>query len=386
MKKALCIPLVLLLAVCLISCSGRSSGGSGDGTDGGGGGTGVFRFNPETATADSGDTVSFTLVNGTPPYQFGYMDAADIESYSDPSQIQATFDSNTGSGSYTVGPNSDCADRLAALDATDSVCYLTITVGSGGSGGGGGGGGTGDGSFTNPVTVPCHWGTSCPTPVLDRATFNGTVTSNALVDTGAGNTSIVSSGFKSSAGIGSSCSFSVTDTSTSTTYSLSSVTLTVQNRGIDVAMGRHFYSNKVLSVNYPDKLVTFADAYSSPAGSNVVPVQIPASLGYVLVQGAVSGNAGVFVVDTGGDITIFCSELRAKINNVSGYPGGTRYADQMVLNGVTYTDIKHYDSSATPADTLKSYYNIDGLIGATFLARFKRATFDYKNSELVLEE
>ncbi len=377
MRKTACILLTILLILSVSACGGKSSNHS---SAPGGGGGDVFEFNPQTASANPGETVGFALENGTPPYQFGYVNAADIQSYSDPSQIQATFDSNTGAGSYTVGPNTDCTDKLAAQDSTGALCYLTITIGAGGGGGGG------EEGFTNPVTVPCHWGSSCPTPVLDQATFNGTVSTNALVDTGAGNTSIVSSSFKSQAGISSTCSFSVTDMSSSATYSLSGVPLTLQDRGIDVAMGRHFYSNKFLSINYDDKLVTFADEYSAPSGANPVPGTVPASLGYFLVQGTVSGNPGTFVVDTGGDITIFCSELRAKINNVSGSPGGTRYADEMVLNGVTYTNVMHYDSSATPADTLKSYYDIDGLIGATFLARFHRATFDYKNSKLILEE
>ena len=380
MRKTAYIILAILLTAFVSACGGKDSSSSG--ASGGGGGGDVFCFNPQTASVNPGETVSFTLENGVPPYQFGYVNAADIQSYSDPSQIQATFDSNTGAGSYTIGPNTDCTDKPAAQDSTGALCYLTITVGTGGGGGGGGG----EEGFTNPVTVPCHWGSSCPTPVLDQATFNGTVSTNALVDTGAGNTSIISSTFKSQAGIGSTCSFSVIDMNSSATYSLSSVPLTVQNRGLDVAMGRHFYDNRVVSINYDDKLVTFADAYSPGTGANSVPGNIPGSLGYFLVQGTVSGQSGVFVVDTGGDITIFCSELRAKINNVSGSPGGTRYADEMVLNGVTYTNIKHYDSSATPADTLKSYYNIDGLIGATFLARFHRATFDYKNSKLILEE
>jgi plastocyanin len=381
MRKLVYVLFTVLLITCVAACAGKSSSSS-DGSGSGGGGSDVFCFSPETAAANPGDTVSFTILNGTPPYQFGYVDAADIQSYSDPSQIQATFDSNTGVGSYTVGPNSDCTDKIAAQDSTGALCYMTITVGSGG--GGGGGGGSGD--FTNAVTVPCHWGSSCPTPVLDQATFNGKTTSSAMVDTGAGNTSIVSPAFKSAAGIGSSTSFSVTDPNTSATYSLSSVPVTSSSRGHDVLTGRHFYGNKLLSIDYDNRLVTFADGYSAPAGANSVTASIPGSLGYFLIQGTVSGNAGVFVVDTGGDITIFCSELRAKINNISGSPGGTRYADQMVLNGVTYTNIKHYDSSATPADQLKSYYDIDGLIGATFLARFHRATFDYKNSKLILEE
>ncbi|TET31468.1 MAG: hypothetical protein E3J72_22395 [Planctomycetota bacterium] len=151
-------------------------------------------------------------------------------------------------------------------------------------------------------------------------------------------------------------------------------------------MGRKFYGDKVLSVNYDDQTITFADGYTPPSGANSVPVNLQ-TYGYVLVQGTVSGAQGVFVVDTGGDITIFCSAIRSQISSTSsGSPGGTRKAEYMELNGVRYDGIMYYDSSATPADTLKSAYGIDGLIGATFLARFHRASFDYPGKKLILEE
>ena len=131
-----------LLALICAACAPSSS-------DSGGGAGGIvgpqgFRFEPSSLTAAPGDTVSFTVVDGVAPYQFGYVSDTDIQSYSDPTQIQATFDSDTGAGTYTIGPNDDCTDRLAAQDSTGAVCYLTVTVSS--SGGGGGGGGTGSGS------------------------------------------------------------------------------------------------------------------------------------------------------------------------------------------------------------------------------------------------
>jgi predicted esterase len=141
---------VLVSFSILAGCAGGDScsrSADDDGSGGGGGGTGGFCFNMSTAYCEPGETVNFTLLGGTPPYQFGYMDPADIQSYDNVSQMQATFDSDTGIGSYTVGPNPSCTDRLAAQDTDGAICYLTITVGDGsGGGGGGGGGGTGESS------------------------------------------------------------------------------------------------------------------------------------------------------------------------------------------------------------------------------------------------
>lgn len=116
----------------LAGCAGGSSSSSSAGDTAGGGTVGgELSFSPSSAYCEPGQTVSFILLNGTPPYQFGYTDAADIRSYGDPSQIQATFDSNTGSGSYTVGPNSSCLDRIAASDSTGAICHMSITVSDG---------------------------------------------------------------------------------------------------------------------------------------------------------------------------------------------------------------------------------------------------------------
>jgi uncharacterized protein YkwD len=110
-------------------------------TDGGGGGVDptAFRFEPSEVTASPGETVNFTLVNGVAPFQVGYVDAADIQSYDDPSQIQGQLDPNAGTGYYVVGPNNDCIDMLAAVDSDGALCYMTITVGSGGEPGPGSG-------------------------------------------------------------------------------------------------------------------------------------------------------------------------------------------------------------------------------------------------------
>jgi plastocyanin len=187
MKNRAYLPLLAcLLAVMAFSCSGSRSSSS---DDAGGGNPGyVFSFSPQVASASPGDTISFTLEYGTPPYQFGYMDPSDIESYSDASQIQATFDSETGAGSYTAGPNDDCTDRLAAQDSTGGLCYLTITVGTGGGGGGGTGQGSGgSGGQTGLYSVSISGRTTsvyCPESYSSSQTWPVIVNLPGLGDSG----------------------------------------------------------------------------------------------------------------------------------------------------------------------------------------------------------
>ena len=128
MKRLTFLLLTVLMAVSVTACSSKKSGSSAPGGGGGGGGD-PFCFEPKLVNANPGDTVNFTLQNGTPPYQLGYVA---IQSYNDPSDAQGSFNSNTGVGSYVVGPNGDCTDILAAQDATGTGCSMTIYVGGGG--------------------------------------------------------------------------------------------------------------------------------------------------------------------------------------------------------------------------------------------------------------
>lgn len=98
----------------------------------GGGGTDTFTFVPSEITVAPGERIDFVLEKGVSPYQVGYVDAADIESYSDLSQMEGQVNTETGVGYYVAGPNDNCTDRLAAMDANGEVCYLTITVSSSG--------------------------------------------------------------------------------------------------------------------------------------------------------------------------------------------------------------------------------------------------------------
>ena len=133
MRRALFFVLVLLLAFWIAACNSKDSDSPVPaGGGGGGGGSNYFRFSPETASANPGDTVNFSLVNGTPPFQLGYLS---IQSYDNPADAQGSFDPNTGTGSYVVGPNGECTDILAAQDSTGEGCSMTIYVGSGGGGG-----------------------------------------------------------------------------------------------------------------------------------------------------------------------------------------------------------------------------------------------------------
>jgi PKD repeat protein len=127
MKQIACLTLVLVFTCCVSACSSKKSGSSAPG--GGGGGGDAFRFEPKMAEADPGDTVNFTLLNGTPPYQLGYVT---ILSYDSPADAKGTFNSSTGVGSYIVGPNPDCTDVLAAQDSTGASCVMDIYVGGGG--------------------------------------------------------------------------------------------------------------------------------------------------------------------------------------------------------------------------------------------------------------
>jgi len=95
---------------------------------GGGETTDEFCFMPSTITVVPGETVNFNIQNGISPYQFGYINSTDIQSYSDVAQIQAQFDASGGSGFYVVGINDNCTDKLAAMDSTGEICYLTIII------------------------------------------------------------------------------------------------------------------------------------------------------------------------------------------------------------------------------------------------------------------
>ncbi len=182
-----------IVAFCLVAlavgCAGNSSSSSAGSTGGGGGGGSVgdeFCFSPSSAYCEPGDTVTFVVTNGTAPYQFGYVSAGDVQSYDDVAQMQATFNSNTGAGSYTVGPNDDCTDRLAAQDSLGALCYLTVTVSESGGGTpppppppGGGSGGTG--GATGYVTIANGY-SYCPD------TYDGTAWPLVLLLHGMGGT------------------------------------------------------------------------------------------------------------------------------------------------------------------------------------------------------
>ena len=155
MKHRFYLILVLFAIFSLTACSSKKSSSSAPGGGGGGGGD-SFCFEPKLVNANPGDTVNFTLLNGTPPYQLGYVT---IQSYNDPSDAQGSFNSNTGVGSYVVGPNGDCTDILAAQDATGTGCSMTIYVGGGG----------GTGSITAGFTA---------TPRSGEAPHAGQVTEN----------------------------------------------------------------------------------------------------------------------------------------------------------------------------------------------------------------
>jgi plastocyanin len=130
--------LVMFTAGCAQRSSSSGGGSSSDDSPGSPGatGSGSFRFEPASVYAYPGQTVQFTLLDGTASYKFGYQDPSDICSYYSVSQIQATFNSNTGVGSYTVGPYGNCTDRLAAQDGAGSICYMTVVVLDDGSGSG----------------------------------------------------------------------------------------------------------------------------------------------------------------------------------------------------------------------------------------------------------
>jgi len=181
-----CISFVLVLFLALCAGCAPSGGGSSDDT-GGGGGT-DFAFNPSSVSANPGDAVSFSLVNGTPPYQFGYIDPNDIQSYDDPADVVATFDENTGIGTYTVGPNPNCTDRLAARDSDGKLAYLVITVGDGTGGGGGGGSGSGgSGGQTGLYSVSISGRTTtiyCPEDYNGSKTYPLIVNLPGLGDSG----------------------------------------------------------------------------------------------------------------------------------------------------------------------------------------------------------
>ena len=178
---------LIAFAVSGMACSPSSSDNSS--SAGGTVGPQGFRFEPASAAAAPGDTIIFSVVDGIAPYQLGYVSDADIQSYSDPTQIQATFDSDTGAGTYTVGPNDNCTDKLAAQDSIGAVCYLTITVSSSGGGGGGGtgtgSGGSGGQTGLYSVSVSGRSTTIyCPTNYSSSQTWPVIVNLPGLGDTG----------------------------------------------------------------------------------------------------------------------------------------------------------------------------------------------------------
>ena len=124
MRKISYVVLISLLVFGAGACSRRKS--SDDPL------AGIFRFDPSSAQALPGETINFSLLNGIPPYQLGFEDTGDLQSYDDISEVVAYLNADNGVGSYTVGPNNNCSDRLAAQDSTGASCFLEITVGDGG--------------------------------------------------------------------------------------------------------------------------------------------------------------------------------------------------------------------------------------------------------------
>jgi hypothetical protein len=85
-----------------------------------------MKFVPESASGQPGETINFSIVNGTPNYQVGFESAADLTSYGSINEVQAQYNQTTGSGWYKVGPYGPGVDRLCALDSKSQRAYLTV--------------------------------------------------------------------------------------------------------------------------------------------------------------------------------------------------------------------------------------------------------------------
>jgi hypothetical protein len=117
----------------------------------------ALRFEPSEINAVCGETVNFAVLGGAKPYpQFGFVSAADIQSYQTGENPQGALDQTTGGGWYMVGTHSPAVDRLCVIDSAGGQAFLTINVGTGtGTGtvtGSGTGTSTGTGTGTGTST------------------------------------------------------------------------------------------------------------------------------------------------------------------------------------------------------------------------------------------
>lgn len=123
MRKGFLLIFLALLVLCAGACKKKSHDDAG---------VFIFCFDPSSAQVLPGETVNFTIRNGVPPYQLGFENTWDLQSYDDIGQVVAYLNADTGTGSYTAGPNNNTTDRLAGQDSTGARCFLTVTVGEGG--------------------------------------------------------------------------------------------------------------------------------------------------------------------------------------------------------------------------------------------------------------
>lgn len=145
-KMTTAIMLALILAFISNGCGGQAESDTGTGapsippltntgtTSGTATSTGTgsgLRFDPPTLNASVGEVVYFSLNGGVPPYQFGFRQIDDCQSYDNYADADESIDQYTGQGWYRVGSIAPCVDRLCGLDSSGGEVYLEINISTG---------------------------------------------------------------------------------------------------------------------------------------------------------------------------------------------------------------------------------------------------------------